>query len=237
VVGTWGEDAGRARRAKAFMGHLAVDGECPLSVAAALDEVFAQKDHHWNAISLIDGEAVADIRVLVSIEKPQSQTRTFFNKAGQNRALQYAVSAPRARKAEQVHLAFKPTEQHPLAVGERYPFVDCLPPIPVRGRGITGQKVIVWERLRVESLPVHLFSLLGYNHSEMNEVGRLLVDLQRAVSAEQSVALGISLKDDAPLFAVLLVRGNQIIDVLATGRTPEEACRLAVETFALPVLR
>jgi len=74
--------------------------------------------------------------------------------------------------------------------------------------------------------------------SEMNEIGRLLLDLQRTMSADHSVALGLAMKkDEGPLFAVLVVKGNQVVDVLATGPTPEEACRQALENFALPALR
>jgi len=71
----------------------------------------------------------------------------------------------------------------------------------------------------------------------MNELGRLLVDLQRTRAKDESVALGLRVKDGTPLFAVLVVRGNQVVDVLATGTSPEEACRAALEGFAAAALR
>ena len=71
----------------------------------------------------------------------------------------------------------------------------------------------------------------------MTEVGRLLIDLQRTMGTDGTVALGLTIKDEVPVFAVLLVRGNQVVDVLATGPTPEEACRAALEDFAAAALR
>src|SRR3972149_2695795 len=69
----------------------------------------------------------------------------------------------------------------------------------------------------------------GYNSDRMSEIARLLIDLQRTRASEDTVALGLRLKDDASIFAVLVVRGNQVVDVLATGATPEEACRAALD--------
>src|SRR3990172_8235434 len=65
----------------------------------------------------------------------------------------------------------------------------------------------------------------GYNSDRMSEIARLLIDLQRTRASEDTVALGLRLKDDASIFAVLVVRGNQVVGVRATGATPEEACR------------
>ncbi len=71
----------------------------------------------------------------------------------------------------------------------------------------------------------------------MSETARLLIDLQKTRAADDTVALGLRVKDGIPIFAVLIVRGNQVTDVLATGPTPEEACRAALDGFAAAVLR
>lgn len=77
----------------------------------------------------------------------------------------------------------------------------------------------------------------GYNSDRMSEIARLLIDLQRTRASEDTVALGLRLKDDASIFAVLVVRGNQVVDVLATGATPEEACRAALDGYAAAAVR
>jgi hypothetical protein len=71
----------------------------------------------------------------------------------------------------------------------------------------------------------------------MSELARLLVDLQKMRASGDTVALGLRLKDGTPVFAVLLVRGNQVVDVLATGSTPEDACRAALNEYAVAALR
>jgi hypothetical protein len=70
----------------------------------------------------------------------------------------------------------------------------------------------------------------------MTDVARLLLELQRVRGPEDTVALGLRVKDGPPVFAVLVVRGNQVVDVLATGSTPEEACRTALDGFAAAAL-
>src|SRR3970282_61407 len=77
----------------------------------------------------------------------------------------------------------------------------------------------------------------GYNSDRMSEIARLLIDLQRTRASEDTVALGLRLKDDPAICAVLVVRGNQVVDVLATGATPEEACRAALDGYAAAALR
>ena len=69
----------------------------------------------------------------------------------------------------------------------------------------------------------------------MADIDKLLVDLQRTQGAGGSIALSVSLKEATPLFAILLIRGNQVVDVLATGRTPEDACRAAAGDVAAAV--
>jgi len=71
----------------------------------------------------------------------------------------------------------------------------------------------------------------------MTDVGRLLIDLQLVRKTDGTIAIGLTIKEDTPVFAILLVRGNQVVDVLATGPTPEEACRAALEGCAAPALR
>jgi hypothetical protein len=63
----------------------------------------------------------------------------------------------------------------------------------------------------------------------VHEVEGLLIELQRSAGEGETIALGLTLKDGVPLFAVLVVRKNQVVDVLATGNTPEAACRAALQ--------
>ncbi len=63
-----------------------------------------------------------------------------------------------------------------------------------------------------------------------------MLDLQRTRASDDTVALGLRVKDDIPMFAVLVVRGNQVVDVLATGATPEDACRAALDEYATAAL-
>ncbi len=70
----------------------------------------------------------------------------------------------------------------------------------------------------------------------MTEIGRLLIDLQKTRREGETIALGLRVKNGDPVFAVLVVRGNQLVDVLGTGATPEEACRAALEDFTAAAL-
>lgn len=70
----------------------------------------------------------------------------------------------------------------------------------------------------------------------MTELERLLIELHKARAGGDAVALSLTLRDDGPLFVVLHVRGNEVIDVLGTGSSPEEACRAALN-LADPLLR
>lgn len=70
----------------------------------------------------------------------------------------------------------------------------------------------------------------------MTEIGRLLIDLQKTRREGETIALGLRVKNGDPVFAVLVVRGSQLVDVLGTGATPEEACRASLEDFTAAAL-